>query len=317
MVAEKDSNRGKDWKIEEQWFTNLRARCSREATRMDYQEEDTSGGAKVKGLTTKVEKTLVRCSERGIIDGETVDLEGISLNLLKHAAVPIIRGSDCFGPLQKRAIINITFHAVGRGGEVKLVRIDEMTWDFLFQSPDCNWKELKTLTDQCMLFSASRWSYLCDFFHSLGLYFACEHGLFRSNPSGPTAAYLFPALHRIATTSAAKYLTEWLQDEIQPRLKKGTTSRSLRKGSATVMMSDNNLNDSQINDRGGWSSGSNSDSYRNSNPAMNLPGGRVLAGWPAFHHVQSPRLECLGEENFDAVESFLKKPYVVNVTQFQ
>jgi len=66
-------------------------------------------------------------------DSFVQDLFGVSRELIKTASVSA--GSSCRN-FQERAWLILTFLSVGRGGEIKFLRYDEMWWDTYFQCPD-------------------------------------------------------------------------------------------------------------------------------------------------------------------------------------
>ncbi len=58
--------------------------------------------------------------------------------------------------------------------------------------------------------------------------------------------------------------------------------------------------------RGGWSSGTNMDTYRVCTTAATLPGAKALSGWAdARGQVHTPQLAALGEHARDDVEKFM------------
>jgi hypothetical protein len=94
------------------------------------------------------------------------------------------------GLAQKRFWYVLCALAVGHGGKVKHQQYDEWYWDWLFRNVDATWSETKVQNP--MLFGPTKYgeySYICDFYHAFGTFFAVENGLeWGSNKGGWVSA---------------------------------------------------------------------------------------------------------------------------------
>lgn len=178
-----------------------------------------------------------------------------------------------------------SYLALGRGSEIRFLKWATCMWDYNFESPDFQWIDMKNLkVHPCMLFSADSNSYLCDFYHSLGCWFAVEDGLAR--PAGTKdehAPFVIPALQTMKSAKDSSYvaalISKTVKERVLPTMKPETSSRSLRRGGATLCAAHPKVTEANLNERGGWSSGVQCDCYKESNPAVNLPACRALTGW--------------------------------------
>ena len=109
-------------------------------------------------------------------------------------AVPGVRKNTA-GNFEKRAQLVTVFHGVGRGGEIKFLQYPEMMWDYRYELVDTGWFESKNLESYAMAMISDRSGYACDWYHSLGSYYAVENGLFRNKDKVKVADFLFPNLH--------------------------------------------------------------------------------------------------------------------------
>ncbi len=91
-----------------------------------------------------------------------VDLELISDYFINNAK----KGGQ---QMMKRAMIILTYLAVGRGGKICFLKYADMLWDELFGSPNFNWCQLKTGIQSCMLFAPD--------YESYKMFFSC-YGMF-------------------------------------------------------------------------------------------------------------------------------------------
>jgi hypothetical protein len=185
---------------------------------------------------------------------------------------------------------------------------------------------MKTLKQHCMLYGPDRDSFLCDFYHAMGCFFAVEDGLFRTEKQVDCYKFTFPDLHGMKNESVTKLLTKILRSHTAPELKASTTARGLRSGSNTILATHPDITVPEQFARGGWSAG-NMDIYTKSNPKLSLPPMLALGGFKNPHaRAYPPRLECLYDSSVDdqatialvmgALERLMGKLYLVNVKQF-
>ena len=103
-----------------------------------------------------------------------IDLEQVDLNLMKTAE----HGSTCL-PLQKRAMINFTKEACGRGGEVKFQKYSEWNYKNYLRIVDRRWFDMTNLENYASGMDPHKFSFDMESLHSLSCFWACEDGLWR------------------------------------------------------------------------------------------------------------------------------------------
>lgn len=309
------------WKEDESWYRDMKNGFYKEAKRLQLQGndelyKDRSTRAIYKDISSIHDRVqLQRVKDRLNNDSFVQDLFGVCRELIKTASVSAGSSGRNF---QERAWLILTFLSVGRGGEIKFLRYDEMWWDAYFQCPDATWTEMKTLKQSSMLYGPDSASYMCDFYHSLGCFYLVEDGLFRLGRGRTIDKYVFPDLHKYQNSSVAKLLSNILKKHTADSLKKSTSVKGLRIGSTTTMAAHPSVTLVEQISRGGWSSGSKTDVYTESVPALNLPGLLALLGWKDPHAlVYPPRLECLDYDTLLAVERFIEEAFVVSMDRFK
>ena len=312
------------WKSEETWGPDLKKQFKKEASRHQLEGHDQGfKDPKTTGLYKRIEGNpgLQRAKYRvATTDGESVDfddvrdMEGVSKALIGKAQKGV--GSDSKN-YQRRAWLNTCMVSVGRGGEPKFLRFDEMTWDAYFQCPDATWTDMKNLRQSCMLYGPDRDDYPCDIYHSWGCHWFVEDGLHRSNTQASTSKFVFPDLHKYKNASVAKTLTVLLKSHVAKDIATTTSIKSVRISSTTVMAAHPLLSFMEFLARGGWSSGTRGDTYVELIPALSLPGMLVIGSWQDPHaRVYPPNLECLGADVQDVIERFIQEGFTVDVLQF-
>jgi hypothetical protein len=246
------------------------------------------------------------------------DLTCVLRSLMKKAR----RGTTTDGPLQRRCWLVLTYHAMGRGGEVKFQNYADWVFDPRFQITDIHWKEMKKLATYAMPMMADLDGYECCFYHALGSFWLAESGLYRQSIESASAQFVFPDLHGIKDASVAKKLTQTIRDNLpigvpQP-IKDSITVKSLRKASITTLAAHSEISLFDSAGRSGHSTGTVQDSYIDRNCiALGLRGGRVLAGSSIFcKDVKPPRMEWLGPQASPHVVRFMKALFVVSLDDF-
>ena len=166
-------------------------------------------------------------------------------------------------------------------------------------------------------------SYVCDWFHSLGCYWACENGLYRQNPKSHVSDFLFPRLHNLRDRTIATNLTRLIRDHLPPKtpdkIKKSFTSRSIRKGAITELVMHRDIDECRSIVRSGHcmlTKGQESYVDR-TNFRLSIPGGMALNDWhDANLRPFPPRLSCLGELACRHAENMLNALYVISHPDF-
>jgi hypothetical protein len=246
------------------------------------------------------------------------DLKAVLRSLMRQAR----RGATHDGPLQRRCWLVITYHAMGRGGEVKFQNYADWVFDPRFEVTDICWKEMKKLATYAMPMMADMDGYACCFYHALGSFWLVESGLYRRSVESASAQFVFPDLHGIKDPSVAKKLTQIIRDSlpigVPQSIKDSLTVKSLRKASITTLAAHGDISIFDSAGRSGHSTGTTQDSYIDRNcTAIGLRGGRVLAGSATCRKdVQPPRMEWLGIEAVPHVARFIKALFVVSLEDF-
>jgi hypothetical protein len=132
---------------------------------------------------------------------ETIDLRYVCSQLI-HRATTANRN------MEKRALLALTFHAVGRGGEVKFQQYLDWVWHPLFRVPTIKWIELKTYDNCTMQVIADAYGFEADMFHCMGSYWVCDRSLFREPGQEAVRDFLFSSLHRFKDRYVAKLLAQ-------------------------------------------------------------------------------------------------------------
>jgi len=243
------------WKEDESWYRDMKNGFYKEAKRLQLQGndelyKDRSTRAIYKDISSIHDRVqLQRVKDRLNNDSFVQDLFGVCRELIKTASVSAGSSGRNF---QERAWLILTFLSVGRGGEIKFLRYDEMWWDAYFQCPDATWTEMKTLKQSSMLYGPDSASYMCDFYHSLGCFYLVEDGLFRLGRGRTIDKYVFPDLHKYQNSSVAKLLSNILKKQTADSLKKSTSVKGLRIGSTTTIAAHPSVTLVEQISTGGW-----------------------------------------------------------------
>lgn len=301
-----------------EWYNSLRHQVETGSRRQNIKSHDTFD-SKTLPLYTQINNTWIRAKNRAAIlqghSGYGRDLTEIC-TLLMREATGLVKTKD--GPLQQRVWIVMTLLAVGRGGEVKFQRYDEWHWDVLFENIDANWAEIKTLTQQAMMFGPHKYRYMLDFFHAFACFFSVEKGLYRDPNMDPSLRkFVFTFLHSIADASVASKITTILRRFTHPDMRANTSSKSIRYGMTVILQMLLDISDDELNARGGWATSSNSEHYKSTTPALSTP---AMNGLNDFLNTKgakyAPQLECLGSHVQIVLDVFMSKLYVIDVPFF-
>ena len=140
----------------------------------------------------------------------------------------------------------MTYMAVGRGGEVKFNDTSEWMHHPPFGCTDVKWIESKTVSKQAMPMFSNKSSWLTDFFHCAGSYWAVEDGLFRTPEHNGIQTFLFPNLHEMQNNSVSQKMTaiihRCLPQGIPAELVKEYSAKSIRKGAVSNLLVHPELN---------------------------------------------------------------------------
>lgn len=173
-----------------------------------------------------------------------------------------------------------------------------------------------------MIMVPNRHDYVCDWFHSLGTYWVVDKGLYREDINSNVDDFLFPKLHKIRDKTIAKNLTNLIRENLPAstpeKIKRGFTSRSIRKGGISELAMNRDVNQYSANVRSGHSLGTNQESYIDrKSVALSLLGGMALNDWDDVNgRPYPPRLSCLGELSREHIERMIEKLYVISHPYF-
>ncbi|CAJ1953515.1 unnamed protein product [Cylindrotheca closterium] len=248
-----------------------------------------------------------------------ISLTSILKNILKSGHSSGISAE--LGPHQKRALVLMTWSAVGRGGEVKFQSFNEWNFDTGYEVLDIKWTEIKTLKKYSLLMVPdTRW--LFDFYHCIGCYFAIENGLYRSEIAKKKGHLnvMFPVLYSIMDSQVAKKIGQILKNHLPKgtpkEVKNKISVKSLRCGGITLLSRHHEISDPRLCSRSGHSSGRNSDSYLDSSDLLlRLPGAMAMHGYKSLDSKIS--VYSLKMLPMDAVKRFIDEIFHISVPAFQ
>ena len=137
--------------------------------------------------------------------------------------------------MEQRCQLVTLYNGVGRGGEIKFQQYADWMFDCRFDVTDISWHEAKSLQTYSMPIFPDSAGFYCDWYHSLGCYYAVERGLFCSNKkSTGVSDFVFPRLHKLRNNSISRSITKIIRENLpqsmNPKLKNLYSSKSLRKG---------------------------------------------------------------------------------------
>jgi len=98
----------------------------------------------------------------------TINVKQILKNIMQNADYELLDIEE-LGPFAKRAMIAITWSAVGSAGEIKCQGFNDWKFDPYLNVTDISWREIKTITKHAMPMVPDR-QYLVCFYHAIGCY---------------------------------------------------------------------------------------------------------------------------------------------------
>jgi hypothetical protein len=215
-----------------------------------------------------------------------------------------------------RAAINMTFAAVGRGGEVAKSSFQLAHWNTVYNSLFLDWQESKTNAQKPMNFFPDAQYYEIDVYHSLACYFVMGAGSGRCHSTQLAQHWIFPFLADGTAKSASTKITNYLR-KLAPftenQVPADVTTGALRVGGSQTIV--NRTGDIVLGTvRGGWggylaSVATIMEYYQQTHETLSRAG-RALAGWPdPRKHVEPPGcsciLACMNAEQRTAFDTFL------------
>jgi hypothetical protein len=206
---------------------------------------------------------------------EIVDLELVNKGFLNKANIVNTK------PLQDMMKVNTLRHGCGRPNELKVLNWNNMRYDPRHQALITEWPSIKTLSETCLAFVASRSHLLQCFFLQTAIFVAVGRGLVRSQEQAVRGHcdFLFPESQVIKNVAqqVSTSMRDILPAKVPLAVKNGLSGKSLRQGSITEMAMEIGTHDTCA--RSGHKTGTNIDSYLdNSNFLRSLSGAHVMAG---------------------------------------
>jgi hypothetical protein len=137
---------------------------------------------------------------------------------------------------EKRLVLLLTKHAVGRGGEAKYLNIKNFQYNIFCDCLDTLWIEMKTLMLYSCPFVPNKKGYATCILHAFGCYAACGKGLFRTpDKDGKINPYLIPHIASMASSNVSRWLTKVIRDYCPPEGRESISAVSLRIAGITEM----------------------------------------------------------------------------------
>ena len=214
------------------------------------------------------------------------------------------------------------YNSVGRGGKIKFQQYSDWIWDARFEITDTTWHETKTLQHYSMPMVPDCKGYACYWYHSLGSFYAVEHGLYCSEQKNSVLDFVFPKLHRLRDNTITKNITKCIQENLPSgttkKLLRSFSSKLIRKGGISELAAHRDIGFFDSVAQSGHSAGAGQDYYIDrSNIATALPGGLALNSWNDVKgSAFPPRSSCLGLDGSTHAENMLSKIFVISHEDF-
>jgi len=225
---------------------------------------------------------------------------------------------------ERRAILNIVYAAVGRGGEVAKTSWNTMRWDVDEECVVLDWTDLKNGVQKDMSLHPDYSNMECCAFHSIACLLLMRGSI--------TTLWVFPELEKLKSTCVAK-VSAMIKDfrvdadndpdndpefEFPPQGSKPSavpgvganhTSHGLRKGAVNAIVDDPLAGLLFGWVRGGWDFSGDCKMWgylKHDMPTI-VVGGRRLAGWPNCRRPScSPRLVFVNDSNRELIDNLIQ-----------
>jgi hypothetical protein len=162
-----------------------------------------------------------------------------------------------FSSDEKRLVILLLYHAVGRGGEVAFLNMENMHFDENDSGLWTGWSEPKTSRDNELPYFPNNNEYLTDVIHALGVYliYAIAKGHLNT-PTTDSTPWLLPGYQKVREAGVAAKVSKILSDLVKGGKVEGLaskhTSHSLRVGPADDLAMNESVDIISIIMRGNW-----------------------------------------------------------------
>lgn len=129
-------------------------------------------------IRADIEKTIARrCIELGVpVEDKSEPLGRDLLLILNHIMLGMKGRNDQVTAIEFRAAINMTFAAIGRGGECGFSSYNLSHWNTVYNALFLDWQERKTNAQKPMSFFPDAQSWELDVYHSLACYWVLGAG---------------------------------------------------------------------------------------------------------------------------------------------
>lgn len=163
-----------------------------------------------KKVRTDIEVTIARrCIELGVPVEDKSEPIGRELLLMLNR-IMLQRGT--VEDIEFRAAINMTFCAVGRGGECGLSSYKLANYNTVYEAFFLEWQEKKTSAQKPMNFFCDAEHFEIDFYHSMACYWLVGAGAAHLNSTTTDFERIFPFLGLGASTKITNYLRKLVPD---------------------------------------------------------------------------------------------------------
>lgn len=263
---------------------------------------------------------------------------GVDLKTILRSLFASAQFGTNSSPFQKMLLLNLTWAAIGRGGEPKFLSYDKMYWEPHFQCVVCKWLQIKQLTVMPTSFTRDASIPELCVLSTFALYWMMEQGLSREEGTFDhhrSNAYrhgnkVFPDYARQSEGSLTKAMNRFIRDNIPAACgdaKDLFTIKSLRYGGATTVQSNKTVTFDSSLARGGWASGTSRDNYTFILLVLILAPMMALAGFPDPDcEPVMPRLNILVREtpykhlnqplDWNGINRLLDQLYLISVPSF-
>ena len=221
-------------------------------------------------------------------------------------------------------LVGITQSAIGRAGELRLVKFTD--WEYIgpLQVLKIVWRELKTCKEYALPIIHNREGWKFDCFHALGDFWSVEKGLHRNDYDKEIGAYkvLFPSAYKVMQQSFSKKFNMALQSNLPigtpQEIKKLFSGTSVKQGALTETYSDNNVSIPQACARSRHALGNSGDCYRDTNYPLNgIHATRSRSGYCDVNGQDIlPSVKCLGDHNQDMITKYIEALHIVLIPEF-
>lgn len=228
---------------------------------------------------------LKRCIELGIqTRNKSKPIGRAALIELNKVMLQTTGSAEQRSAITFRLAINMTFQAVGRGGECAYSSYKKSLWDSVYKAWCMTWYCQKTNAVKNMSFFCDAHRFEIDIFHSLCCYWILGADSSHVKHTDVDRDWIFPALKSADNKGVATKISNYLKRiaVLTESVSRDVTAKSLRVGSVGEILT--NTGDVVVGTvRGGWGGQLSGvatilEYHMESDYTLSI-GGKVLAGW--------------------------------------